>query len=75
MDNLLEGAGNTGEWDDGSQWDLEAEGGGSLHSHEDVPHVNKISILDITLEPEEDDMVYVWAVREKVVTLQKENPA
>jgi len=72
-DKLSDGNGNTGEWDDGSQW--ESEGEESLQSHDGAQRLNKISLTDITSELEDDDLVYVRAVREKVVTTQKENPA
>jgi len=64
---------DTGEWDDGSQWGSEGED--SLHSHNEAQRLNKISLTDILSESEDDDFVYVRAVREKVVTIQKVNPA
>ena len=62
-------------WDDGSQWESVTEGEGSLHSHGDPQQLNRISITDILSEPEDDDRVYVRAVREKVVAMRKENPS
>ena len=74
-DNPSEGVDETGGWDDGSQWESASDGEGSLHSHEEVPHLNKISMMDILSEPEDDDQVYVRAVRAKVVEMRKENPS
>jgi hypothetical protein len=62
-------------WDDGSQWESATEGDGSLHSHEEGQRMNKISLEDIFSEPEDNDLVYVRAVREKVIAIQKENPS
>ena len=74
-DGPVDEADATGEWDNGSQWESGTEGDGSLHSHEDAPCVNRISVTDILSEPEDDDRVYVRAVREKVVAMLKENPS
>ena len=68
-------ASDTGEWDDGSQWESATEGEGSLRSHEDAQQLNRISVNEIMSEPEDDDVVYVRAVREKVVSACKENPS
>ena len=73
LDNPTGGTGSAEDWDDGSQWESATEGEGSLHSLEDIPRVNRISIKDISSEPEDDDRVYVQAVREKVIMMQKEN--
>ena len=62
-------------WDDGSQWESATEGDGSLHSHEEGQRMNKISLGDIFSEPEDDDLVFVRAVRGRVVAIQKENPS
>ena len=70
-----DGVEDTGDWDDGSQWELASEGEGSLHSHDEAQQLNKISLADILSEPDNNDTVYVRAVRNKVVTLQKENPS
>ena len=64
-----------GDWDDGSQWDSAAEGEGSLHSHEGDPQINKMSAEITASETGEDDAVYVRAMRNKVVSIQRENPA
>ena len=61
-DDPVDEADAMGEWDKGSQWESGMEGDGSLHSHEDAPHVNRISVMDILSEPEDDDQVYVRAV-------------
>ena len=66
---------DTREWDDGSQWDSATEGEGSLHSHENAPRLNRISMTDILSEPDDDDIAYVRAARGKVVSAQKENPS
>ena len=63
------------ELEDGSQWESASEGEGSLHSHGEPAQLNKISVTDIMSEPEGSDVVYVRAVREKVVSIQKENPS
>ena len=70
LSNEVKDAGN---WDDSSQWELVLEGEGSLHSHDVAQQLTKIPVADIVLEPEEDNLVYIWAVQKKVVTTQKEN--
>ena len=62
------------DWEDGSQWDSATEKEGSLHSLEGDPQMNKISVENMSSEAEED-AVYVRAMRNKVVSLQKENPS
>ena len=62
-------------WEDGSQWDSGTEGEGSLHSHDGIPQLHKISIADVMSESGGDDTVYVRAMRDKVVSIQKENPS
>ena len=69
LDDHAEEAGSTDDWDDGSQWESASEGDASLHSHEDSPRVNRISIVDILSDPEDDDWVYVRAARERVVAM------
>ena len=64
---------DTDEWDHGSQWESATEGEGSLHSHDDV-RLNKISVAEVVQIPG-DDLVYLRAMREKVVAIQKENPS
>ena len=66
---------DAGGWDNGSQWDSVTEGEGSLHSLEEEPQMNKMSVRDIVSEAEENDAVYVRAMRDKVVLIQKENPS
>ena len=73
--DLSEGTGDKGEWDNGSQWDSVTEGENSLHSHEGNPQLNKMSVAEAAMEPENDDAVYIWAVREKIVSIQTENPS
>ena len=63
------------DWDDGSQWDQATEGEGSLHSHEGDPQMNKVSVENVMSEIEEEDAAYVRAMRDKVVSIQKENPS
>ena len=74
-DGPSKGTGDADGWEDGSQWESATEGDGSLHSHEGGQRMNKISLEDIFSDPEDDDLVYVRAVREKVVAIQKENPS
>jgi hypothetical protein len=74
-DDLTRGVDDVDGWDDGSQWESATEGDGSLHSHEEGQRINKISLEDISSELEDNDLVYVRAVREKVVAIQKENPS
>jgi hypothetical protein len=62
-------------WEGGSRWESAREGNGSLHSHEEGQRMNKISLGDIFSDPEDDDLVYVRVVREKVVAIQKESPS
>ena len=59
LDDLVEEADAAGEWDNGSQWESGTEGGSSFHSHKDAPHVNRISVVDVTSEPEDDDPLLV----------------
>ena len=75
LNDVVEDVNSTGEWDDGSQWESATEGEGSLHSHEGVQQLNKISTADILSGHEDDDIVYVRAVRERVASIQKENPS
>ena len=74
LDNPPEETGDTGEWDDGSQWESATEGEGSLHSYEDIPRMHRISVMDVVSEPEGGDCVCVWEVRERAVALQREDP-
>ena len=53
---------DAGDWGDSSQWDSALEGEGSLHSHDVAQRLTKIPMADIMLEPEEDNLVYVWVV-------------
>ena len=63
------------DWEDGSQWDPATEGEDSLHSLEEDPQMNKISAEDELAEAEVGDAVYVRAMRNKVISIQKENPS
>ena len=72
--DLLEGASDTGDWENGSQWESQTEGEESIHSHDEAPRVNRISVADILSESEGDDVAYVRAVRAKVVS-SPENPS
>ena len=65
---------DTGDWENGSQWESPTEGDRSLHSHDEAPRVNRISIADILSESEGDDVAYVRVVRAKVVS-SPENPS
>lgn len=75
LDDQSDDVGETGEWDDGSQWESTSEGGGSLHSREEPQRLTRISLGDISSGLEDDDHAYVRAVREKVVEMRKENPS
>ena len=70
-----EEADGAGDWDDGSQWDSATEEGESLHSLEGGPQLNKISTGDALSGTADTDMVYVRAMRDKVISIQKENPS
>lgn len=74
-DSMPEGVDDVGEWDDGSQWELVSKGEGSIHSHEESQHLNRISLKDVVSNLEDDDRMYVWAVQVKVVEIQRENPS
>ena len=63
------------DWDDGSQWDSATEGEGSLHSLGGDPQMNRISAGNASSEAEEEDAVYVRAMRNKVISIQRENPS
>lgn len=66
---------DAGGWEDGSQWESVSEGEVSLHSLEEPQQMSKISLKDILSDLEDDDQVYVRAVRERVVDMRRENPS
>ena len=74
-ENVLGDGDSAGGWEDGSQWESATEGENSLHSHDEAPQLNKMSVMDIMSASEEDDTVYVRAVRDRIVSIQKENPS
>ena len=74
-DTSLSGVDNAKDWEDGSQWESMTEGEGSLCSQEETPQLNKISQRDILLELDEEDRVYIRAIRDRVISAWKENPS
>ena len=42
--DLPEGASDAGDWENGSQWESQTEREESIHSHDEAPRVNRISV-------------------------------
>ena len=75
VESAVEELDDAGGWEDGSQWEAETDGEGSLHSHEEAQQLRRITLDDVVSDLDDDGQVYVRAVREKVVSMEKENPS